>query len=118
MPIHTDVLADQIDKLATEVRESNRQFHDFRVEVARELSAIRVELAQDLGVIRSDMREQQATTRSALKVAAWGVGVLAPIIASLIAFAIWAAFHAGKLDSRVGTLEAKNVQAAIVAPKR
>ncbi len=107
MPVQTDVLAEQIAKLASEIRESNRQFHDFRVEVAKEL-----------GAIRGDMQELQASTRFTMKVAAWGVGLLAPVVVSLVTFAVWAAWHAGKLDSRVATIEAKQAQAAAGTSKR
>lgn len=102
MPVLTDALAEQISKLADEIRESNRQFGNFRVEVAQELGRTNANLEN----LRGDVKELRGRFESSLSVAKWGVGLLT---------AVAIAFAAGVLGTYREFAEAKQTIDRIAA---
>ncbi len=101
MPTPTDVLNEDIRDL----KAANLRVADRMDRLADEIHDFRLTLQSELGTIRADVRELQASTRVALKLAAWVVGIVTPVIITLVGLAIAGAWYASKLDSRVGQLE-------------
>jgi hypothetical protein len=80
--------ASQTDQmLAEEIHEFRRDFNDFRVEVVQKLEALTVRISDMLSVTR------------------WTIGILTPIIVTLIGSAFALTWYVARLDSRVGQLE-------------
>ena len=81
--------------------EIRRDFNDFRVEVVQKMESLtdfRVEVVQKLESLTVRMGDMLSVTR-------WTVGILMPIIVTLIGSAFALTWYVAKLDSRMGLLE-------------
>jgi hypothetical protein len=108
-----------VTELAEEVRESNRRltqaveglgrkFDDVRVEVANlrvEMANSRGEVSKELDAINTNLEAFKGRVETSLGVAKWSVNIMAPVVVSLVAFAVGGAWYIAKLDSRVDRLE-------------
>ena len=102
--IPTEHIVDDLKDL----RESHRQLAGEVHELRGELAGFRVEMARDLGAVRTEMATINGTLKRlegrldhSLSVAKWTIGILAPVILSLVGTAFWLTWYAAKLDSRL-----------------
>jgi hypothetical protein len=84
------------ERVADELRELRREFHDFRVDVA-----------QRMGQIQASLEGFRGRTETGFKVAAWAVTLAIGVALSLVASVITGTWYAAKLDSRVQHLESR-----------
>ena len=70
----------------------------------RSLTEIRVEVAEKFGAINTNLESFRGRVEISLRIASWTVGILIPLIFSVIGFGFWFTWHAAKLDSAVETL--------------
>jgi hypothetical protein len=113
--------------LAEEIHELRRDFNDFRVEVAQKMESLpelrrdfndfRVEVAQvlkSLTEFRVEVTQklEALTVRMGdmLSVARWTIGILTPIIVTLIGSAFALTWYVAKLDSRMERVESSVYQ--------
>jgi hypothetical protein len=87
-------LADEVHALGGKVDHAERRLDDFRVEVATEL-----------GKINATLESIRTRVDSTASIGKWTVGVLTPVVISLVGAALGIAWYAGRLDSRLEHVE-------------
>jgi hypothetical protein len=60
---------------------------------------------RDLGAVRGTLERLETRLDHSISAAKWTIGILVPIVISLVGGAFWLTWHAAKLDSRVDRLE-------------
>ena len=95
------------EKLADEIHELRRDFHEFRVEVA-----------EKLGSIQSSLEGFRGRTETTVKVAVWSIGLASLVALSLVGSVITVTWYAAKLDFRVGQLESRAAADRAPGPPR
>jgi hypothetical protein len=111
-------LTGAVRELGHKVDENYREFSMFRPEVVEKLGAIdsnigslRAEVAEKLGAINTNLESFRSRTETSLSFARWGIGLMAPVLITLVGAAITLASYAAKLDSRVEHVEHRLDQA-------
>ncbi len=115
-------LGDRIDqaerRMGERISHVERRLDDVRVEVAAEFGKARAEMATELGRINATLESIRTRVDGGLSISRWTVGVLVPVVISLIGGGFWLTWHAAKLDSRVEQVERKVEKAASIGPAK
>ena len=97
----TDILTEDVKEL----REAHRRLAEEAHELRGDLADFRTDMAEKLGTINGTLERLEGRIGHSISVAKWTVGILIPIVISLIGTAFWLTWHAAELDSRVERLE-------------
>jgi len=97
-------LASQIGGLRGEVK---TEVGGLKVDMAAEIGGLRSEVVDKLNAINTNLEKFQSRTENSLRIAAWAITILTPVVLGLLGGAFWITWHAAKLDSRVERVESR-----------
>ena len=84
-----------------------------RERTERSLTEIRVEVAEKFGSINTNLESFRGRVEVALRTASWTVGILIPLVFSLIGFGFGFTWQAAKLDYEVAALKSRTNPASV-----
>lgn len=116
-----NLVAGYLGEVST-LRESHMDFKDTTngrlAAIDVRLETIQGDLRHGFESLRGDFREFKATVEFALKIAAWGVALLTPIVTGLVVFSVSAAWQASAYSSRLTAVESHQAKAVTDPAKK